>query len=422
MQLRISLPIPSLPRFRRGLRPFACGLALAIGTALMPLPGLAQNLFAPVITVNDAAITGFEIEQRARFLHLLRAPGDPMQMAREALIEDRLKQQAIRDAEIEISEEDIRAGIAEFSQRTDLSPEEFVEALQQGGVSYESLRDFVSVNVGWREYVRTTFMPRAAPSKAEIDQARAAGNSGSSVSVLLNEIIVPVTPENMDQVEGLAEELSKIRGFDAFGEAARRYSASESRQAGGQIPWMAVNDLPAGLRPLIMELKPGEVTPPIPLSNAVALFQMREMRETGRDRDAYSKVSYAKYYIPGGHSPEGLKQAAEVAARVDRCDDLFGIAAGQPPEVLEKVEQAPGEIPQDIAIELAKLDRGEISTTLTRNSGQTLLFLMLCNRTAESAAEASDDDIGNMLAQQRLEAFSENQLAKLRGNAVITER
>ena len=66
-------------------------LAALMGVALPTGPALAQNLFAPVIFVNDQAITRYEIQQRARMLTLFRAPGDPQQLAREQLIEERIK-------------------------------------------------------------------------------------------------------------------------------------------------------------------------------------------------------------------------------------------------------------------------------------------------------------------------------------------
>ncbi|MBI6629783.1 peptidylprolyl isomerase [Pontibaca salina] len=422
MQLKTSTLTSFLPRLARCAAPLVFSITLTVGAGLVPLAASAQSLFAPAITVNDDVITRYELEQRAQFLRLLRAPGNPVDLAREALIEDRLKQQAISQTEITLTPENIKAGIAEFASRTDLEPDDFVKALEQGGVSYESFRDFVTVSLAWREYVRQRFLSRANPTKDEVARAMATDDGGSTVSVLLNEIIVPITPQTLDQVEQLTEELSNIRGFDAFAEAARQYSASESRQSGGRIPWMALSDLPVALRPVIMGLRPGEVTAPIPLSNAVALFQMREVRETGRVKPGYSKISYAKYHIPGGRSAEGLTQAAQIAARVDTCDDLYGIAKDQPAEVLERLDQSPGEIPSDIALELAKLDEGEISTTLTRSDGQTLLFLMLCGRTAESKAGATAEDIANMLVQERLEAFATNYLDQLRGNAVIVSR
>ena len=117
-----------------------------------------------------------------------------------------------------------------------------------------------------------------------------------------------------------------------------------------------------------------------------------------------------------------LAAAAALKARVDRCDDLYGIAKGQPPEILERTKAAPGQIPRDIALELSKLDPGEVSTTLTRNNGQTLVFLMLCSRTAAVNANVDRDRVAGSLIQRRLQQYADSDLGRLRANAVIIEQ
>lgn len=127
-------------------------------------------------------------------------------------------------------------------------------------------------------------------------------------------------------------------------------------------------------------MTPGEVTAPLKIPNAIALFQLRALREGSTD-PGNAVLDYAAYYIAGGRSSEALQRAANIRARVDRCDDLYGIAKGQPESVLERVSLPQSQVPQDVAIELAKLDANEVSLNLTRANGQTLVFLMLCSRT-----------------------------------------
>jgi len=132
------------------------GLALVLTTLAASLapPVLAQGLFSPAIRVNDDAITNYELQQRSLFLTILRAPGDPEELAREALIDDRLRQQETRAAGIEVSAEDVEAGINEFAARTQLSGAEFLKALAQEGVAPETVRDFTRVSLEWRELIR----------------------------------------------------------------------------------------------------------------------------------------------------------------------------------------------------------------------------------------------------------------------------
>lgn len=403
----------------------ATGLLTMLGLILIatfPRPGLAQGLFSPVITVNGDAITRYELEQRAQLLRLLNAPGDHGEMARKALIEDRLKQQVAKTVDIKLTPEQIKAGIDEFAARTKLSADELVQALAEGGVSRQTLRDFVKMNLLWRDYIAASFGSRARPSDSEIDRAMSRGSASSGIQVLLSEVIIPVTPQTAAQVGGLAEQIAQVNGYDAFSAAATQYSASNSRTQGGRLDWMALSRLPAPLQPVILGLQKGEITPPLTLPNAVALFQMRGIRETGVGEPRYAEIDYASYLIPGGRSAEALSKARTITEQIDTCDDLYGIAKDQPPAVLERKTQAPREIPRDVALELAKLDTDEISTALTRNNGQTLVLLMLCGRTADSVADASREQIANALIEQRLQSFATSHLEQLRADALIVEK
>ena len=120
-------------------------LTLTAGLALTLTPGTApaQNLFAPAITVDEIVITNYELEQRRRMMTLLRAPGDVNELSREQLIDDRLRLKAAREAGIEPSEQDVLDGMDEFAGRANLSREQFVAQLNQGGVDEETFRDFV---------------------------------------------------------------------------------------------------------------------------------------------------------------------------------------------------------------------------------------------------------------------------------------
>ena len=406
---------------RGGIVPLDMGLALMLATALGVVPAAAQTPFSPAIRVNEDTISYYEIDQRARFLLLLRAPGIPEEEARKVLIEERLKEQAVRSAGIDATEEEIATGITEFAARANLTGEEFEAALVQAGVDPATFRDFVEIGVEWREFVRARFLPRSRPTDAEIDRALGADGGGGGVRVLLSEIIMPVTPETLEEVTARAERISQITDFGSFSAEAGRYSATATRGNGGRMNWMPLTNLPPQLRPLILGLAPGEVTQPISLPNAIALFQLRDIEETPVGEPDFAAIDYAAYYIPGGRSEAALAQAARIAAEVDTCDDLYGVAKGQPEEVLERASRAPGEIPQDIAVELAKLDDGEVSTALTRGDGQTLVFLMLCGRTAAINEAATREDVANALLQERITAFADSFLEQLRADALIVE-
>ena len=321
---------------------------------------------------------------------------------------------------LEVTELGLREGLEEFASRANLTAEEFTAALAQSGVEAETFRDFVANSLSWRELIRARYSNRVDISDAEID--RALGNTrsdGQGIRVLLSEIIIPAPPERADAVFALAERIAQSQSEAEFSSFARQHSATASRGRGGRMPWTPLDQLPPTLAPLLLSLAPGEVTRPLPIPNAVALFQLRGIEETGAPSRSYAEIEYAAYYIPGGRSEAALATAAKVRARVDSCNDLYGFAQGQPEEVLERGSKAPGDIPQDIAIELAKLDPGESSTALTRANGETLVFLMLCKRVASANAEASREAVISALRQRKLQGVADNLMEQLRADARI---
>ena len=395
-------------------------LATAGALALCAQAGLAQNLFAPVARVDDTVVTEFEVQQRQQFLQALNAPGTTREEVLNGLIDDRLRAKAVAEAGIALSPEGLQEGLEEFAARANLSAAEFSERLEGAGISRETFRDFVANSLLWRQLIRARYISRVNITEDEID--RALGNTrstGDGLRLLLSEIIIPAPPREAARVNALAERIAQSTSEAEFSRYASQYSATASRGRGGRMPWTTLDKLPPTLRPILLELAPGEVTSPLPLQNAVALFQLRGIEETGAPAREYAEIEYAAYYIPGGRTEAALASAAKIRAEVDTCNDLYGIAKGQPEEVLERSTKAPSEIPQDIAIELSKLDPGESSVALTRSNGQTLMFLMLCKRVAAANAEASREDVLNALRQRKLQGYADLLMAQLRANARI---
>ncbi len=397
-------------------------MTLALTLPMLAGPALAQNLFRPVIQVNEDVITAYELQQRELFLRVISPTNSGAEAAREELVRDKLRAQAVRSAGLELSPEDLREGMEEFASRANLTAEEFTRALEQRGVAVETFRDFVSVGLAWRDLVRARFGARVQISDAEVDRALAASSSATGVRVLLSEIIMPAPPAQAEAVLARAERIAQSQSIAEFSKFARRFSATASRGRGGRLDWTPLSQLPPVLQPLILQLAPGEVTAPLPIPNAVALFQLRAIEETSAPATEFSAIEYAQFFIPGGRSDAALAEAARIRTQIDVCDDLYGVAKGLPEDRLVRETRAPADIPQDLALELAKLDEDEVSTTLVSSDGSSLVFLMMCGRTATIAENASRDTVALQLRQERLERLADSFLEELRADARIREK
>lgn len=395
-------------------------MSLIATTLALLSPTLATAQFGPAIVVNDSVVSEFEITQRATMLELFRTPGNLQDLAREQLIEDRLKLEAMNRAGLSITEESLRIAMNDFAGRANMDVDQFVTLLGQSGVSEETFRDFVRVNVSWRDFIRSRFSDRAQVSEAEIDQALGQSQGSSGIEVLLSEIIIPAPPPRAASALATAQRIALLTSTAAFEAEARRVSALPSRTRGGRLDWLPITNYPAGLRGLLLDLAPGEVTAPIPITNGVALFQMRGVREVTQAAPEPAAIEYAAFYIAGGLSDRALAEATRIDARTDTCDDLYGVAQGLPEDRLERDVLPPADIPEDVAFELAKLDPGEASYVLTRAEGETLVFLMMCGRTPALGDGVDRETIRGQLVTQRLTTYADALLADLRAAATIT--
>ena len=369
-------------------RPPILALTLACAAALASAPVAAQNLFAPVARVGDRVVTAYELDQRVAFNRALNAPGDLEALALDQLIDDRLRLIAAELNGIDPTEEEVTEGMEEFASRANLTLDAFLAEIAGSGVAEETFRDFVRAGLAFRLVVQERFGPRVDVTEADVERTLARVEPTGRLEASLAEIILPAdTPENEAEALRIARELKSYTSFERFSEAARQVSFAATRDIGGRLDPLPLDRLPPAIQAQLLSLSPGEVSDPIPLPDALVVFQLRGIAEAGGEPESPRAIDYAALYLPGGRSPEALAEAAAIDARVDDCDDLYGVAQGLPPERLERGTRPLDAIPADVAAQLALLDPGEVSVALTRAGGRTLVVLMLCERDPRPEAD-----------------------------------
>lgn len=389
---------------------FACAALLA-----GPVMVAAQGLFSPRIIVNDRVITEFEVMQRAMFLQVLSAPGDPEEESLKVLIEDRLRQTEAARLGITATEEEISAGIEEFATRANLTGEAFVAELGKVGVSAETLRDFISAGVLWRKVVRAKFAGLVPVSENEIDRAMESLTRPRALQVLVSELVIPAPEGEEDAALDLARQLAATITSEAgFAEAAGKYSASPSAKDGGRLDWLPLANLPPAVGGTVLALGPGEVSDPLVVPGAVVLFQLRSVAKGSEPEPISVTVEWADFLVP-----DDAVAIATLRANVDGCNDLYGEATGLPEDRLTITTQAAGDVPGDVALELARLDPGEVSLALTRSGYRR--FLMLCSRELALPEPIDRDQVREQIINQKAEGLANGYLEELRAAAIIRE-
>lgn len=356
------------------MRHLLSGIAITASLLFGPIaPASAQNPFEPVLYINDKAVTRYEVDQRQRFMRLLGAPDIDRQGAEDALVQDRLRMFAAEQMGIETTEEGLQAGLDEFASRANMNSAEFTAALERAGVEYQVFRDFVEAGVAWRGVIRQRFIPQINVSDAEVDQALKREIETPIVNrVLLSELIIPAPEGREDQAMQLANSIAASNPSEAqFAEAAREYSASDSAEAGGRLNWVNIDNLPPSLRPVILNLQPGQTTQPLQVPGAVVLFRLRDSQGTLRPGAREQVLDYMTLRLASS------SDAASLAARTRSCDDLYVQAGAEISAQINRQTASQNAIPALIATQLASLDADEAAVV---NYGNGAELVMLCSR------------------------------------------
>ena len=401
---------------------FRCLARLAM-VLMLAAPATAQGLFSPVVYVNDAPITNYEITQKTRFLQFLGVSGNDLrQQAIDLLIEERLQAQEISRLGGRVTPDQLDAGMAEFAGRANITADEMLSQMQAAGIDRETFVEFIRVGIMWRDLVRALYGNQVAVSTAQAETALSVEGVQPQTEILLSELFLPADPAFAADVQRIIPLVLAIRSESDFANAARQVSVAPTAAAGGRVDrWINVASLPPEVAQAFASASPGTILGPLEGPGAIAFFMLRGKRETrGVGADQVDLV-YARGQLPGGNSEANRARVAQIRERVDGCADFPGTFLRAAPELPEdSVEQVTVRQSQADRATLAVLERlnpGEVGSFQTASG--SLMVVMLCNRRVAGEGVPSVADMQFSLINRALEGQSTLYVQRLRAEAEI---
>ena len=370
----------------------------------------ANFLLAAKIQVNNSVITQFELDQRAKFLGALKFTGNHSELAQTQLIEERLKQSEAQKLNISASDFEIEDALKRFASRANLTVKEFNKELKRLEIYPDTFRSYVETEVIWQKLVNKKFGAQSSVSNLQLQRAKSISKFEDTIQVLLTEIIIPFSKDDRSEKENLANLLKQIKSTEEFSNAAQKYSKAPTATVGGRVKWQNFDRLPGIIKPLILGLSPGQVTEPIMLTKAIALFQLRDIREIKTDRTQLELLDFIKV-------KSDLKYLSFVQDNFHNCSDLEAIIGGQTEVTLTRKKLLSNEIPNTLVPVLDNLDQNESEIIVA--DGQSQLVIM-CERNNQlnSTAQTLEQD-KNVLQTNRLKHLARSFLETLKDNARI---
>ncbi len=280
--------------------------------------------------------------------------------------------------------------------------------------------------LAWREVVSQRLRSQVVISEDEVDEYLQSLREKGGTEYLLAEIFIAAnTPSDLPRARETAERLRQqlLRGAQ-FAEIARQFSQAPTAGAGGDTGWVRADQLESELAEAIQRLRPGEITPPIGVSDGyylVALRQSRTFGAEGQQETVYDMRRVLLPFPPGASESrkrEILIQLANARPRLNSCEAMeeYATRVGDP----EKGNM--GELRQaDMAPELRpyimNLKPGQPSELLRLRNGA--LVMMLCEKRTRSLGLPSREEVRENLLQREADIIARRYMRELREKAII---
>ena len=371
----------------------------------------AKGSFVPAIQVDDMIISQYEIEQRSLFFELLKFPGNHKKEAEKSLIDDRLKSRAAEKLNVEVNPKALNFEMEMFAKRANLTVDQFSKRLKKSGVDRITWENYMQIPILWFETVNRKFASKIS-SSMQNNNIENKSDSSSEIQVLLTEIIIPVQLGFEEEANQKIETLRKIKSVKKFSEAAFTYSVAPTRDVGGKIKWQNLSDLPSVVKPLIAGLSIGEVSEPLPIAGGLAIFQLRDLRESNKKKTS-KFVDYVEFKFKKNSKTNDL-----IVSDVMICDDLYSFLKSSQKAELKRKNVRENSVSKELRNILTELDQNEF--IFQDDDSFTSKLIMVCERSEKENLSKSDvNEISRSLANKRLLSLANSYLENLRQEARI---
>ena len=420
-------------------------MAAAI-TALAALAATARAQEAPstlrqgvVAIVNDNVISSYDLQQRVLLLVATSgvqptAQNTPQfeQEAVNELIDEALEMQEVRRAEkdqkfkIVADDDAVNHRIDEIAQQSPYkSGQRLLEAFANAGIEPATFRAQVRADISWQDWMHGRYGgSRLKISPAQVNAVVSEIEAqASQPQYLLGEILLDADHAGgMPQAEAAGAQLvTQLQQGAPFTQVARQFSSASTAATGGDAGWLSEAQLPAELRPVVEQLRPGELSRPIDAPNGVYIILLRDKR-AGSTAELIT-LKQAAISLPPDATPQAMADAQRKLMALrgelkDGCDGLEARAAKVDGVVAGDLGEADlKDLKPEFRDAVRSLTAGQVSEPIRTDAG--LHLIAVCGRRQAGVNIPPTNEIEARLKEQEISLISKRQLRDLRNSATI---
>jgi len=236
-----------------------------------------------------------------------------LSISNDSAIRERIKKIEISKnfKEIKLNEKYLNFLLKNIYSRLNLkSLNEFEFYLKDYDLTLRDIKKKITIDALWNQLIINKYTSQLTINEKQIREEISKNSSTLSKEYELSEIIFEI--EKKEEIKKKYKEIIKSITEVGFENSAAIYSFSESAKAGGNIGWINENSLSNKIEKSINNLKIGEISKPIILSNGILVLKVINTKssklsidieaeftkainyERNRQLNQYSKIYYNK--------------------------------------------------------------------------------------------------------------------------------
>jgi peptidyl-prolyl cis-trans isomerase SurA len=242
-------------------------------------------------TVNDRAIAVSDLRERMRLIAVSSGLQNTPEIREKlktqvinSLIEEQIKLQEADKLGIEITAEEIEAGLSQVAKQNNMSVDQFRGAVIQSGVDIKTMEEQVRAEIAWTKIIQKKVRSKVVVSDADVQNIMERFNRlDGTQEYLIAEIMIPVDTAD-SKSEGNVKKISQDlvlqmkAGKAPFSAVARQFSKTAGAQNGGDVGWIQKGQLPEELDTALEALESGKITDPIRTPKGYHILLLRDKR------------------------------------------------------------------------------------------------------------------------------------------------
>lgn len=443
--LRLEGMISSMKFSPPGLAARSVALAAAI-LASAPMPVAAQEQSGPrpisesvAAVVNDEIISTYDLAQRMRLL-IATSGVQPtqetlQQFQREALIslvDEHLQLQELRRVEKEqkfeiiATDSEVDESLTEYAKQNNMTLPQFMSSLAARGIGADTLRQQTRAQESWQRWIQGRYGSRLRVGEDQISATLARLSAAAAKpQYQVSEVLIDASRVGgMQQAtQGAQQLISQMQQGAPFPAVARQFSALPTAASGGDAGWVSAGEMPPEVERVLEGMRPGQLSPPIPVKDGVYIVYLREKRAGGAA--TVVNLKQAAVQLPSGASAADEDAArAKLAAlkpQITACDTLEATAGKVSGVVAGDLGEAEiDELAPQFQEAARSLQVGQVSEPIRTSVGMHLVAV--CGRRNAGQQQINREQIERRLMGQQLSMIARRYMRDLRNSATIETR